>query len=161
MSTNQTKSITSIDNIREGHTRWYCCLLLLKLVKLVQVYPNIIFWFKILLWPVCPSISVLDHHVPSHCLNGQCNNFPVNDTVAEWQHYRATCHHVIVAQEDCNQVQDCLLQGQAPLDQRVVFHCCTQRLRSKKGAPHCRKNSFLVFFLGGRDGHLTKMKSMV
>ena len=28
--------------------------------------------------------------------------------------------------------QDCLLQGQAQLDQRVVFRFCTLRLRSKK-----------------------------
>ena len=42
--------------------------------------------------------------------------------------------------------QDCLLQGQAPLDQRVVFHCCTQRLRSKKGV---EKTLFWYFFWGG------------
>ena len=29
--------------------------------------------------------------------------------------------------------QDCLLQGQAQLDQRVIFGFCTLRLRSKKG----------------------------
>ena len=33
---------------------------------------------------------------------------------------------------ELQQKQDCLLQGQAQLDQRVIFRCCTLRLRSKK-----------------------------
>ena len=42
--------------------------------------------------------------------------------------------------------QDCLLQGQAQLNQRVVFCFSTLRLKSKKlypkGAPDCRRTNF-------------------
>ena len=54
-------------------------------------------------------------------------------------------------------IQDCLLQGQAQLDQRAVFCFSILRLRSKKqyslGVAHCRKRTFFSLFLeGGSEG---------
>jgi len=45
-------------------------------------------------------VSYIDHH-SSGCLNTHCKNIAVNESVAEWQHYRKTCHSPI-AVEICN-----------------------------------------------------------
>ena len=68
-----------------------------------------VFLLLILLQKIChlierlnPSYSYIDHH-SSGCLNTHCKNIAVNESVAEWQHYRKTCHSPI-AVEICNKV---------------------------------------------------------